>query len=142
MISNQAFVTGKNSIGLAVSDASDDSDNLGNNPTVLSIQGCVIEIFNAMSVNGDAINERFYIQGVECYPRNKVEIYNRWGVLVFDRENYNNEEHAFKGLSEGRTTIKQSSALPVGTYYYYILNTKTVILMHMRKRDIYTSLNS
>ena len=117
-VSNQAFVTGKNSIGLAVSDASDDSDNLGNNPTVLSIQGCVIEIFNAMSVNGDAINERFYIQGVECYPDNKVEIYNRWGVLVFDRENYNNEERAFKGLSEGRTTIRQSSALPVGTYYY------------------------
>ncbi|CAA9199694.1 hypothetical protein FLA105534_02720 [Flavobacterium bizetiae] len=119
-VSNQAFVTGQNPLGVIVNDASDDTDNSGNNPTVLAIQGCVIKIFNAMSPNGDAKNERFYIQGLECYPDNRVEIYNRWGVLVFERENYNNEERAFRGISEGRTTVKQSDGLPVGTYYYIL----------------------
>ena len=119
-VSNQAVATGQNPLGVIVNDASDDTDNLGNNPTVLSIEGCVIKIFNAMSPNGDAKNERFYIQGLECYPDNTVEIYNRWGVLVFERENYNNEERAFKGISEGRTTVKQSDGLPVGTYYYIL----------------------
>jgi uncharacterized repeat protein (TIGR01451 family)/gliding motility-associated-like protein len=119
-VSNQAFATGENLFGVTVSDASDDSDIQGNNPTVLAIEGCVIKIFNAMSPNGDSKNERFYIQGLECYPDNTVEIYNRWGVLVFERENYNNEERAFRGLSEGRTTVKQSDGLPVGTYFYVL----------------------
>jgi len=119
-VSNQAFVTAKNPLGVTVSDASDDNDNSGNNPTVSQIEGCVIKIFNAMSPNGDTKNERFYIQGLECYPDNTVEIYNRWGVLVFERENYNNEERAFRGMSEGRTTVKQSDGLPVGTYYYIL----------------------
>ncbi|MFQ6602160.1 gliding motility-associated C-terminal domain-containing protein [Flavobacterium sp. C3NV] len=119
-VSNQAFVTAKNPLGVTVSDASDDNDNSGNNPTVSQIEGCIIKIFNAMSPNGDTKNERFYIQGLECYPDNTVEIYNRWGVLVFERENYNNEERAFRGMSEGRTTVKQSDGLPVGTYYYIL----------------------
>ncbi len=119
-VSNQAFVTAQNPLGVTVSDASDDNDNSGNNPTVSQIEGCVIKIFNAMSPNGDAKNERFYIQGIECYPDNTVEIYNRWGVLVFERENYNNEDRAFRGISEGRTTVKQSDGLPVGTYYYIL----------------------
>ncbi|WP_207557351.1 gliding motility-associated C-terminal domain-containing protein, partial [Flavobacterium aquidurense] len=119
-VSNQAFVTGENPSGIIVTDTSDDTDNLGDNPTVLSIEGCVIKVFNAISANGDDKNERFYIQGIECYPENSVEIYNRWGVLVFQRENYNNEERAFRGLSEGRTTVKQSDGLPDGTYYYIL----------------------
>ncbi|WP_263361285.1 DUF7507 domain-containing protein [Flavobacterium collinsii] len=119
-VSNQAFVTGENPSGIIVTDTSDNTDNLGDNPTVLSIEGCVIKVFNAISANGDDKNERFYIQGIECYPENIVEIYNRWGVLVFQRENYNNEERAFRGLSEGRTTVTQSDGLPDGTYYYIL----------------------
>ncbi|MEZ0131781.1 gliding motility-associated C-terminal domain-containing protein, partial [Flavobacterium sp. LBUM151] len=82
--------------------------------------GCVIKIFNAVSANGDNQNERFYIQGLECYPDNSVQIFNRWGVLVFEREHYNNAEIAFRGVSEGRATIKDSNGLPEGTYYYII----------------------
>ncbi len=119
-VSNQAFVTAKNPLGIEVKDSSDNSDPNGDSPTVLSIQGCIIKVFNALSLNGDNQNERFYVQGLECYPDNTVEIYNRWGVLVFDRDHYNNEERAFRGKSEGRTTIKQSDGLPVGTYFYVI----------------------
>ncbi|MDA6070392.1 gliding motility-associated C-terminal domain-containing protein [Flavobacterium sp. AC] len=119
-VSNQAIVTAVNPLGITVRDASDDNNIDGDNPTVLAIEGCIIKVFNAISPNGDSKNERFYIQGLECYPENTIEIYNRWGVLVFERDHYNNEERAFRGMSEGRTTVKKSDGLPVGTYYYIL----------------------
>jgi gliding motility-associated-like protein len=87
-------------------------------PFVLGVSECAIEVFNAISPNGDGSNDFFRIEGLECYPENRVEIYNRWGVLVFERSGYNNADQAFKGISEGRVTIKQSEELPTGTYFY------------------------
>ncbi|WP_207784951.1 gliding motility-associated C-terminal domain-containing protein [Flavobacterium sp. HTF] len=119
-VTNQATVQGTSERGVVVDDKSDDTDNSGDKATVISLSGCVIKVFNAFSPNGDSKNTRFYIQGLECYPDNTVEIYNRWGVLVFDMDHYNNEDRAFKGYSEGKTTVKQSDGLPVGTYYYIL----------------------
>jgi gliding motility-associated-like protein len=79
-----------------------------------------LEVFNAVSPNGDGLNDVFYIRGIENYPDNTVEIYNRWGVLVFERNHYNNTDRAFNGFSEGRLTINKSEQLPVGTYYYVL----------------------
>ncbi|WP_123947462.1 T9SS type B sorting domain-containing protein [Flavobacterium reichenbachii] len=119
-ISNQATVKGNSVRGVLVEDKSDDLSNTDDKPTVLPLKGCQIKVFNAFSPNGDNKNTRFYIQGLECYPDNTVEIYNRWGVLVFNIDRYNNEDRVFKGFSEGRTTVKQSDGLPVGTYYYIL----------------------
>ncbi|OXA93880.1 hypothetical protein B0A75_20080, partial [Flavobacterium oncorhynchi] len=119
-ISNQAEVFGTSPDHIVVKDKSDDSSVLGDKPTVLPISGCVIKVFNAISPNEDKKNERFYIQGIECYPDNRVEIYNRWGVLVFEREHYDNVNTVFRGFSEGRTTIKSTEGLPEGTYYYVL----------------------
>jgi gliding motility-associated-like protein/uncharacterized repeat protein (TIGR01451 family) len=94
--------------------------------TVLAC-GTVI-VHNAFSPNGDGINELFNIDNLEdtiCYPENTVEIYNRWGVLVFETKGYNNTTNAFDGTSRGRTTVSQSSGLPTGTYFY-ILNYTSV----------------
>ncbi|MFV5696551.1 gliding motility-associated C-terminal domain-containing protein [Flavobacterium sp. LB3P122] len=89
------------------------------------VLGCgTILVHNAFSPNADGINENFIIDNIDdvvCYPDNTVEIYNRWGVLVFETKGYNNTSNVFKGISEGRTTIGQSSGLPSGTYFY-ILN--------------------
>ncbi|WP_337968506.1 tandem-95 repeat protein [uncultured Flavobacterium sp.] len=119
-VTNQASVEGKSGKGVVVGDTSDKENNAEDRPTVIALNGCEIKVFNAFSPNGDAKNARFYIQGLECYPENTVEIYNRWGVLVFDIDHYNNEDRVFVGISEGRTTIKQSDGLPVGTYFYIL----------------------
>ncbi|WP_366183063.1 gliding motility-associated C-terminal domain-containing protein [Flavobacterium ovatum] len=84
-----------------------------------------IYIYNAFSPNGDGINEKFIVDGFRsefkiCYPENTVEIYNRWGVLVFETKNYDNETNFFEGYSRGRTTVSESSGLPTGTYFYII----------------------
>ncbi len=112
-VANQATVFGTPPSGPKVSALSSDSDDVNPKPTVKDVKGCVIEVFNAVSPN-----QVFYIRGLECYPDNTVEIYNRWGVLVFERSGYNNSDRAFIGNSEGRVTVKQSEELPAGTYFY------------------------
>ncbi|MCC4924055.1 Ig-like domain-containing protein, partial [Flavobacterium chungbukense] len=120
-VNNQASVSGSTQSGIVVTDVSDSENVNGDNPTVIElINGCSIKIYNAVSLNGDKFNERFYIRGIECYPENTVQIYNRWGILVFERDHYNNNDVVFKGYSEGRTTVKESNGLPEGTYYYIL----------------------
>ncbi|MHC0445911.1 T9SS type B sorting domain-containing protein, partial [Flavobacterium sp. 3-218] len=119
-VSNQATVKGSSSRGVVVEDQSDDSSNSGDSPTVLDLNGCSIKVMNAFSPNGDSKNARFYIRGIECYPDNTVEIYNRWGVLVFNIDQYNNNDRVFVGYSNGRSTVKQAEGLPVGTYFYIL----------------------
>jgi gliding motility-associated-like protein len=82
-----------------------------------------IVIHNAFTPNGDGINEYFSIEHLEdtlCYPTNKVEIYNRWGILVYETKNYDNSSRKFVGVSEGRVTVSKSDELPTGTYFYII----------------------
>ncbi|MBL0735617.1 gliding motility-associated C-terminal domain-containing protein [Flavobacterium sp. GN10] len=119
-VSNQATVKGSSVRGVVVEDQSDDASNSGDSPTVLDLNGCSIKVMNAFSPNGDDKNARFYIRGIECYPDNTVEIYNRWGVLVFNIDQYNNNDRVFVGYSNGRSTIKQTDGLPVGTYFYIL----------------------
>jgi gliding motility-associated-like protein len=86
-----------------------------------------IIVYNAVTPNGDTLNDSFVIENItnlDCYPENTVEIYNRWGVKVFDTTNYDNRNRVFTGLSEGRGTVNQSAELPTGTYFY-ILKYKT-----------------
>lgn len=117
-VTNQASVEGRSRKGVVVSDTSDKENNAEDRPTVLVLNGCEIKVFSAFSPNGDTKNSRFYIQGLECYPDNTVEIYNRWGVLVYDTDHYNNQDRVFVGVSQGRATVKQSDGLPAGTYFY------------------------
>ena len=119
-VTNQASVSGRSLAGVVVEDSSDDFDNYGDNPTVLQLSGCVIEVFNAVSPNNDGVNDAFYIRGLECYTDNVVEIYNRWGALVYERDHYNNTDRPFVGISEGRSTVNRSRELPDGVYYYVL----------------------
>ena len=81
---------------------------------------CSINVFNGVTPNGDGLNDELVLEGIECYPGNTVEIFNRWGVLVYETKEYNSNGNTFKGLSEGRATIVQDGLLPTGTYYYVI----------------------
>ena len=105
-------------------------DGNGNSFTVnqnVNVNQDDIIVHNAFSPNNDGLNEFFNIENIEntvCFPTNKVEIYNRWGVLVYETDQYDNNSRVFKGISEGRVTIDRAMELPTGTYYY-ILNYTT-----------------
>lgn len=79
-----------------------------------------IVVYNAVSPNNDGINDTFHIKGINAYPDNTVEIYNRWGVKVFDTKSYNESDNMFRGYSDGRVTINRGEKLPTGTYFYIL----------------------
>jgi gliding motility-associated-like protein len=83
-----------------------------------------IEIFNAVSANGDDKNPYFRIEHIEALePENTVTIYNRWGSKVFEVENYS-EANAFRGLNQN------GNELPSGTYFYKIVLKSTGKIEH------------
>ena len=78
-----------------------------------------LTIYNGVSADGDGHNDYFKIDGIEYYPKNNLKIFNRWGVLVYEKDGYSNEA-PFDGHSNGRATISADSKLPQGTYYYIL----------------------
>jgi gliding motility-associated-like protein len=65
---------------------------------------------NTFSPNGDGIHDKWEIKYLNTYPGCTVEIYNRYGQLVFQSTSYNKPW-------DGTFKDKQ---LPAGTYYYII----------------------
>ena len=86
-------------------------------------------VYNAVSPNGDGINDTFHIKGINKYPDNSLEIYNRWGVKVYEAKSYNESDVMFAGYSDGRATINRGEKLPTGTYFYILKynNTQRVV---------------
>ncbi|MFD1294496.1 gliding motility-associated C-terminal domain-containing protein [Lutibacter holmesii] len=69
----------------------------------------------AFTPNGDGINEVLVVEGVELRPNNSINIFNRWGALVFSQKGYDN---TWDGVSKHDLTINKNKGLPTGTYFY------------------------
>ncbi|HAN19053.1 MAG: hypothetical protein A2X10_05365 [Bacteroidetes bacterium GWA2_33_15] len=71
---------------------------------------------DGFSPNGDGINDFWYIQEIDNFPNNVVQVFNRWGTKVFYQKGYSNldENKRWDG------TIENGKELPTGTYYYII----------------------
>ncbi|TYB70473.1 tandem-95 repeat protein, partial [Bizionia saleffrena] len=79
-----------------------------------------IEVFNVITPNGDGDNDVLVIRNLELYPNNTLEIYNRWGVIVYETSSYGQNGNYFTGESNGRVTISKENQLPIGTYFYIL----------------------
>lgn len=73
-----------------------------------------IIVYNAVSPNGDGLNDFLRIGNIENFPRNKFTLFNRWGDKVFEVENYDNIERVFRGRSS------EYGELVSGTYFYVL----------------------
>jgi gliding motility-associated-like protein len=65
---------------------------------------------NIFSPNGDGVHDKWVIGYLETYPGCTVDIYNRYGQLVFHSEGY---QTPWDGKVNGRD-------VPIGTYYYIV----------------------
>lgn len=68
-----------------------------------------LDLPTAFSPNGDGVNDRFEILGLERYPKSSIVIVDRWGKVVYQANPYANNW-------DGRTLT--GKALPEGVYYY------------------------
>jgi gliding motility-associated-like protein len=78
-----------------------------------------LEMPTAFSPNGDLVNDMFVIHCIEySFNReNNFKVFNRWGNLVFEKDNYQNDPD--KGWFGQNNTGDENSGkpLPDGTYF-------------------------
>ncbi len=72
-------------------------------------------IMNVITPNGDNRNDFFIIDGVEAFDDARLEVYDRWGKLIFETDDYD----------AGKPTPKPDNAFDAdgfedGTYFYII----------------------
>lgn len=72
-----------------------------------------LEIPNTFSPNGDGINDTWDILGIEDYPDCNVQIFSRWGQIIYQTTGYSKEKR-WDGTS------KSGKELATGAYYYVI----------------------
>lgn len=65
---------------------------------------------NTFTPNNDGINDTWMIDHLADYPNVRVQVFNRYGQLVFERKGYTKP---WDGTMNGKS-------LPFGTYYYVI----------------------
>lgn len=84
----------------------------GNFPTII--------VWPAMSPNGDNQgHENLYIENIELYPDNEIQIFNRWGNLVYITKGYDNNQNVFSGKANTGLLIDHAE-VPDGTYFYIL----------------------
>lgn len=94
---------------------------------LLNIKNCPPIIYNAVSANGDGLNDTFHIEGLyNIFVNFKLEIYNRWGKWVWTG---NNDSPEWDGYINDGIGSKQA---PDGTYFY---------ILHLNDPDYPKALN-
>ena len=78
--------------------------------TVGDITQCT-EVLTVITPEGDGFNEEFLIGCLSRYSDNRLEIYNRWGQLVYEADNYNDGDL-------WRGTDRRGADVPDGVYFY------------------------
>lgn len=68
------------------------------------------EIPNIFSPNGDGVHDKWIIKYLDTYPGGTVDIYNRYGQLIFHSVGYGTP---WDGTVNGKP-------VPLGTYYYIV----------------------
>ncbi len=93
-------------------DVTDDNTCKASDSIKITVSGGITKILvpNVFSPNGDGINDTWIITNLSAYPGATVDVFNRYGQLVFHLENSNKP---WDGTFNGKP-------LPVGTYYYII----------------------
>lgn len=72
---------------------------------------------NAFSPNGDGINDRFVISGLGETEESTLEVFNRWGTIVY-RSQGKRYDNSWDGTSNVGAMVSIGKELPNGVYFY------------------------
>src|SRR5690606_21882601 len=76
--------------------------------------GFPIRVHQALSPNGDGINEYLIIEAIKDHSDNRVTIISRHGTVLWEASGYENDRVALRGISTA------GLQLPAGTYFYIV----------------------
>jgi gliding motility-associated-like protein len=122
---------GNTTITVTVADASGNCDTSASFVITVDTAGCSsgngggssqneVETYSGVTPNGDGKNDTWVIDGITGIQGVDVQIYNRWGMLIWQNSQYDNTTNVWKG------TDNTGQQLPDGTYFY-IVRINTVI---------------
>jgi gliding motility-associated-like protein/uncharacterized repeat protein (TIGR01451 family) len=80
----------------------------------ISLSPLCLYVFNEFTPNEDGSNDFFNIKCAEYYPSNTLDVFNRYGNLVYSIKGYKNN---WKGIANVKGTFN-GTELASGTYYY------------------------
>jgi gliding motility-associated-like protein len=104
----------------------DDAEDIGNlvageyTVTVIDENGCTTDSTftliqedelgwpTGLTPNDDGFNDVYFIQGLGGYAKNEFKVFNRWGNLVYEKTNYD---------QDWRGQNSDNEELPDGTYF-------------------------
>ncbi len=98
-----------------------DSNNCtSEDSTYLSVEpkADCLTIPDLVTPDADNFNDTWTIPGLENFPNVNVEIYNRWGNLIYKTDSYKND---WNGDVNHGATIGSGGKVPVGTYFYVLI---------------------
>jgi gliding motility-associated-like protein len=72
----------------------------------------VLDVAQAITPNGDGINDTWVIYNIENHPNSIVRVFNQWGKEVYSSRNYKNDWNGHYS--------KESIELPQASYFYQI----------------------
>ncbi|HTL80674.1 MAG TPA: gliding motility-associated C-terminal domain-containing protein, partial [Bacteroidia bacterium] len=78
----------------------------------VEVQPHDIEGLNVFTPNGDGTNDFMVFKNLEYFPNTMLQVYDRWGVLVYENGNYLNDWNGKKNGGSGECVD--------GTYYYIL----------------------
>jgi gliding motility-associated-like protein len=78
--------------------------------TVYLVEPEEILVPNVITPNGDGQNDALVFTNLEFFPGSKLKIYNRWGEVVYESDDYRNDWRG--GVSDGT--------------YYFVLSVATL----------------
>ncbi|NMH27391.1 Ig-like domain-containing protein [Flavobacterium silvaticum] len=109
--------TGDYMNSVTIDDSVPDDSNVLNNGAEAWVEPICLVVFNEFTPNGDGQNETFRIDCIENYPNSVLQVFNRYGVLVYKMRNYQNN---WDGMANQNSPVNQDKMLPAGTYYYVL----------------------
>jgi gliding motility-associated-like protein len=88
------------------------ASSLGEAQTFISVDNFLV------TPNGDGNNDSFIIPELAQSPNNALQIFDRFGLKVFEMENYTDE---FRGFANTGTIIMgKEKGLPIGVYFFIV----------------------
>ncbi|PKB18740.1 gliding motility-associated C-terminal domain-containing protein [Flavobacterium sp. 5] len=88
-----------------------------NNTASSFVEPICLTVYNEFTPNNDGANDLFRIDCIESYPNNELEVYNRYGSLVYKKNKYEND---WNGTANVSGVVNKGDMLPTGTYFYVI----------------------
>ena len=146
-LSDTILVSDKSNSGALADKNNDGNPGNDNEPTGITLvpasqdtSAVSVIVYDGLTPNGDGQNDVLVIKDKENKitlsedDNISVYIYNRWGHLVFESENYFkdypqgtdvNSPNGWDGTSKTGVRVEEDKYVPDGTYYYVISSTNT-----------------